>query len=184
MIPAHDIEDVVEDERMGVLFDDLVFTSYAQMTLTTGTVEAPIPDVAFVGQENGLCGAAVAGALFLITGTHTGDVPVRVSLWDEAPDLSEWEEVVEASIVPAGEAAFAGWADDPVVRFDLPAPSYRVRWNAKGLDAGHAQDNTADHPAPDAYELMLWPAPYSADAILRRTAAQAAYWHDEGFTRR
>lgn len=170
---------------MRVLFDGQVFTSYAQMTLTTGMVEPPIPDVAFIGQENGLCGAAVAGALFLVTGTHTGWVPMRVSLWDEAPGLGEWEDVVEASLAPAGEAAFAGWADDPVARFELPASSYRVRWNVRGMDAGHAQSNAdAEHPAPDAYELMLWPAPYSSDAILRRRAAQAAYWHDEGFARR
>ncbi|MDM4763665.1 hypothetical protein QT381_11665 [Galbitalea sp. SE-J8] len=96
---------------MGALFDGLVFTSHAQLTLTTGLVEPPIPDLAFIGQENGLCGATVTGALFLITGTRTGWTPVRVSLWDEAPGLGEWEEVVEASLVPAGEAAFAGWAE-------------------------------------------------------------------------
>lgn len=164
---------------MRVLFDGLVFTSYAQLTLTTGMAETPIPNVAFMDQVNGLCGAAAAGALFLITGTHTGWIPVRISLWNERPGLGDWEEVVEASLTPAGGAAFAGWAENPVARFDLPASSYRVRWNARGMDAGHA----AEHPAPDSYELMLWPAPPSADAILRRTAAQASYWHDAGFTR-
>ncbi|MFE6736021.1 hypothetical protein [Microbacterium sp. NPDC057650] len=168
---------------MQVVFDGSVWTSYAQAALTTGELEPPLPDDAFRGQSNGLCGAAVDGTLFLITGTHTGQVPIRVSLHDEAPDLGDWEEIVEASLLPAsGTAALAGWAENPAVRFAVPEPSYRARWNATGMDAGHQQDvaDEAD-PAPDSYELMLWPAPAAPDAILRRTSAQASYWHDQGF---
>ncbi|GAA3803983.1 hypothetical protein [Cellulomonas soli] len=171
---------------MGVVFDGVVWTSYAQLTVTTDLVGTPSPDEAFVSQVNGLCGAAVAGGLFLITGTHTGQVPVRVSVLDTAPSgLGEWDEVVEVNLRPATRhAALSGWADDPAVRFDLPADSYRVRWCASGMDAGHAQDVADDeHPAPDHYELMLWPEAPAADSIIRRTSAQAAYWHERGFTR-
>lgn len=174
-----------QDRQAGVVFDGLVSTSYAQMTLVTGWVEPPIPNDAFVGQVNGLCGAIVPGALFLVTGTRTGTIPVRIRLLDAAPELGSWEEIVEASLTPAGpQAAFAGWAADPAVRFDLPAPCYRVRWSATGMDAAH--DRVADeaNPALDHFELALWPAPPAPDAILRRTSALAAYWHDQGFTRR
>lgn len=34
------------------------------------------------GQQNGLCGAAVPGALSLVTGLHTGEVPVSVEWHD------------------------------------------------------------------------------------------------------
>lgn len=171
-----------QDRRAAVVFDGLVSTSYAQMTLVTGWVEPPIPNDAFVGQVNGLCGATVPGALFLVTGTHTGLIPVRIRLLDAAPELGSWAEIVEASLAPAGpQAAFAGWAADPAVRFDLPAPCYRVRWSATGMDAAH--DRVADeaNPALDHFELALWPAPPAPDAILRRTSVLAAYWHDQGF---
>lgn len=170
---------------MDLVFDGLVWTSYAQATLTTGGAEPPLPDDAFRGQANGLCGASVAGALFLVTGTHTGRVPVRVLVDDVAPDLGDWEEAVEVSLVPAGpEAALAGWGSDPAVRFSLSADAYRVRWSAAGMDAGRDQDVADDdHPAQDSYELALWPAPVAPDAILRRTSRIAAYWHDDGFRR-
>jgi hypothetical protein len=51
----------------------------------------------FRGQENGLCGAGVPGALFLITGLHTGLVGFTVDVLDVPPPLDNTEEL-EASV--------------------------------------------------------------------------------------
>lgn len=168
---------------MRLLFDDLVFTCYAQMTFQT----APRPldlDRAFHGQANGLCGAGDPGALFLVTGTHTGSIPVRISLWDSEPNLGDWPDIVEVSLVPEGDGGLWPWGENPVVEFPLPSDSYRVRWNGRAMDEGAAApDIELGSPSPDSYELMLWPAPVAADRIVRQGSNQAAYWHDEGFSK-
>jgi hypothetical protein len=56
----------------------------------------------FGGQHNGLCGAAAAGKLWLVTGLHSGRVGFTVEVHDEAPPLDDsWEEIVEASYRPS-----------------------------------------------------------------------------------
>ncbi|WP_156378838.1 hypothetical protein [Microbacterium sp. Root61] len=172
-------------EGMTVVFDGMVWSSYAQMQLTTGETSVSDPREAFVGQTNGLCGAARDGALFLITGLHTGQVRVQVVLADVAPELGDWEEVVEVDFYPNGLfASLSGWASDPSITFPLASVNYRARWCATAMDAGRAQD-TADetNPAPDRYALYLWPAQPTHDTILRRTSEIATYWHDDGFSR-
>jgi hypothetical protein len=169
---------------MSVIFEGLVNTAYMQLYLTTGQVEAPLPDSAFVGQVNGLSGAAIPGALFLVTATHTGEIPVRIVLLDDEPAPGDWEEIVDVSFVPSDRhTAFSGWAENPSATFDLPAASYRVRWSGRGMDAAHDATATGENPALDAYELALWPAAVAPDGIVRRTSAAAGYWHDKGFNR-
>jgi hypothetical protein len=166
---------------MPVVFDGTVWTHYSQLQLTTGAASVQDPRDAFDGQENGLCGASVPGALFMRTGIHTGHVPVRVSTLDTAPELGLWEEIVEASFQPEGpDAVLSGWSGDPAASFQLTAPAYRARWCASGMEEGRRQDVAdEEHPAPDRYALYLWPAPASADAVVRRTSAVAAYWHKD-----
>ena len=51
------------------------------------------------GQANGLCGARSDHRLAMVTGLHTGDVPLRIEWHMEEPRLDpEWEDVVEASL--------------------------------------------------------------------------------------
>jgi hypothetical protein len=167
---------------MSVVFEGLVNTAYAQLYLTTGQAEIPNPDDAFVGQANGLSGATTPGAVFLITATHTGAIPVRIVLLDDEPAPGEWEEIVDVSLVPdRQDASFSGWAGDPSATFELPAGSYRVRWSGRGMDAARDMTATEMEPALDAYELALWPAAIALDRIVRRTSAAAGYWHDGGF---
>jgi len=170
---------------MTVVFDGIVWTAYSQLELVTPGAASIDPRDAFEGQANGLCGANVRGALFLVTGIHTGDVPVQVNVMDAAPGLGGWEEIVEVTFQPEGtEAVLCGWASDPTVSFQLDAPSYRVRWCASGMDEGKAQDVADEtNPAPDRYAVYLWPAPVSGDAVVRRTSEVAAYWHDHGLIR-
>ena len=51
------------------------------------------------GQANGLVGAQVPHQLGMVTGLHTGEVPLVVT-WSEAePELDDsWEDVVEVSV--------------------------------------------------------------------------------------
>lgn len=59
---------------------------------------------AFAGQSGGLCGAAVPGALWMVTGLHTGSVGFTVEVHGEAPPLTPgWEDVVEVSFRPVSE---------------------------------------------------------------------------------
>src|SRR5690348_14914657 len=69
-----------------VLFDDDIHVHYGFIFLST---QDDSPDLMEPrrGQQNGLCGAAVAGVLSLITGLHTGRVRLRVEWLDTEPSL-------------------------------------------------------------------------------------------------
>lgn len=69
---------------MTVLFADDVRVHYGFIFLGQADIDADLMD-ARRGQRNGLCGAAVAGVLSLITGLHTGAVPLVVEWHDRDP---------------------------------------------------------------------------------------------------
>jgi hypothetical protein len=140
--------------------------------------ESPDMLAAPAGQTNGLCGAATPGALSLVTGLHTGAVPLTVELHDSAPSAAvHWEEIVEVSFVTAvAELALATF--DDFVELSLPmSGSFRVRYCASGMDAAHDLTRLRDDPPLDRYLLQLWPAAPADDAIIRQTSAIAAHWH-------
>ncbi|WP_433125091.1 hypothetical protein ACQPWW_21715 [Micromonospora sp. CA-240977] len=85
---------------MRVLFDGQAPVAYGQIYVTSS--ELPDMEEAFAGQVNGLCGAGQSGALFLMTGTHTGRVRFTVEVHDGEPPAAapEWEDVVEVSFLP------------------------------------------------------------------------------------
>jgi hypothetical protein len=131
------------------------------------------------GQANGLVGAQVPHQLGMVTGLHTGEVPLVVT-WDEAapPVDEEWEDVVEVSVdlstpdltIATFESAYgctipqAGW--------------HRARYCVSEMDEGQELDTPEDdETAPDRYLLQLWPAPPEPDAVLREGSEIAAYWH-------
>jgi hypothetical protein len=74
----------------------------------------------FRGQENGLCGAGVPGALFLITGLHTGSVGFTIDVLDAPPLLDDTEEL-EVSVEQM--SLFGGSPE----RINLGSPA-RVKW--------------------------------------------------------
>lgn len=159
-----------------------VRVAYSQFYLTDGwDDEQPLQETAFPGQVNGLCGAGTEFGLELITGLHTGTVPVQVEFLDVEPILeAEWEEAVEVSLwLTQPFVVILGWAGESAHEIPVPAPGrYRVRYCAIGMDAGKEQDTVLeDETAPDRYRLQLWPAPAAPDAILRVTSRIAAYWH-------
>ncbi|MFI1758834.1 hypothetical protein [Streptomyces sp. NPDC020571] len=137
----------------------------------------PVPPDACAGQTNGLCGAAVPGCLFLCTGVSGGRVALTVEVHGAAPPLDDhWEDVVEASfrpltasttVLPCGHGALCEVA--------LPPADHRVRYCGRGLDGGAAAASSA---APvGQYLLQFWPAPPTADRVVRQTSRGAAHRH-------
>jgi len=166
-----------------ILFDGTVCLAYAQMYVTS--TDGPVMEEAFAGQSNGLCGAAVDGALFLMTGTHTGFVRFAVEWHDTEPLPAggEWEEVVEASFTPRrDDVRLLEWDGASTHSLDLgraAGVAHRVRYCASGLarrreDVGGAYADVAE----DRYLLVFWPDPeLRPDAVLRQTDDRAASLH-------
>ena len=161
-------------------FDGEVFVHYGQIYVESGDGFNPDLSEAFAGQSAGLCGGAVSGSLWLITGLHTGMVGFTVEVHDQAPDLDPvWEDVVEVSFRPASvDTKLVQWAGEDAWDLDLPEADYRVRYCAQGMDLAHDDTIVDDEPVLDRYLLQFWPAPPEADRIVRQTAEIASYWHD------
>ncbi|MEU1573998.1 hypothetical protein ABZ519_23120 [Streptomyces collinus] len=137
-------------------------------------------DEAFAGQSAGLCGAATAGALWLHTGLHTGEVGFTVEVHDHAPPLeASWEDVVEVSFRPASaDSALVEWAGEDSWDLGLDETDYRVRYCATGMDRARAADTRmAEEPQLDRYLLQFWPAAPEPDRVLKETSRTAAHWH-------
>lgn len=110
------------------------------------------------------------GIVTVMTGIHTGDVDVTVTLHDTppAPDAGGWQDIVEISAHSvSGDLRVRGIMDDldeelPVLAFNGPG-DYRLRVHARGRD-------TAVDLAPDEvtewYLIQAWPA--SAEPVTVR----------------
>jgi hypothetical protein len=156
------------------------WVAYGQIYVESSDFYADLGEC-FGGQQNGLCGAAIPGKLFLITGLHTGKVGFSVDLYDEAPPIDDsWEEIVEASFKLEGdEVALVGWGGEGRWPLELQPIDYRVRYCGWGMDAGHqAGPPMDDEPPVDRYLLQFWPARPEPDQVVKQTSAQSAYWHD------
>ncbi|GAA1608502.1 hypothetical protein GCM10009804_75310 [Kribbella hippodromi] len=131
------------------------WVSYSQIYVESAEDYSSMEDC-FAGQQNGLCGAASAGKLFLITGLHSGQVDFTVELHDEEPPLDDsWEDVVEASYRPSGPAMLICWpGDNAAWDLDLQQIDYRVRYCAWGMDPRAprrpTRRRTTDRPVPAA----------------------------------
>ncbi|MFB8276557.1 hypothetical protein [Nocardia colli] len=163
--------------------DGEVGVSYSQIYVVSDPGDAsPGMHEAFAGQNSGLCGAAVPGALFLLTGLHTGTVGFTVEVRSQAPALDPaWEDVVEVSFYPLSEESFLmEWAGEDSWELDLrEGLDYRVRYCAQGMDQARQKDvRLDDEPLQDRYLLQFWPAPPEPDRIVRQTSQSAAHSHD------
>lgn len=137
-------------------------------------------DECFMGQRAGLCGAAVPGLLFLLTGMHTGSVPLTVELHETEPSLDAdgWEDIVETSFRTAtGDTELIPWEGEGR-DLGLPLGTYRVRYHCRGMDDAREGARWDDEPVLDEYLLQFWPAPHQRDRIVKETSASAAYWHE------
>ncbi|WP_432885700.1 hypothetical protein ACQPYH_01985 [Kribbella sp. CA-245084] len=156
------------------------WVAYAQIYVESGEEYADLGEC-FAGQRNGLCGAAVPGKLFLITGLHTGRVGFTVELHDTMPSVEyDAEDVVEAPYRPIGDAKLVTWGGSggPWSLELEPQTDYRVRYSAWGMDEGHQAGPPKDgEPLVDRYLLQFWPARPAPDRVVKETSKQAAYWH-------
>ena len=166
------------------MFRGGIWLSYGQMYLESSGLsfeDSGDLDLAFAGQVNGLCGAAVTGRLWLITGMHTGTVPCTVELHDVPPQVgAQWDDVVEASYQPAERPIFLiGCTGTTAADLALePGLEYRVRYCVSGMDAGgEAEPREEDEPEIDRFLLQFWPAPPRPDVVVRQTSEVAVYWH-------
>jgi hypothetical protein len=137
----------------------------------------------FENQVNGLCGTAVPGVIFLITGLHTGRVGLIVEVLESPPPVDHsWEEIVEAPFSVGAEADGEGvrledWNGDRVCSIPLPLGNYRVRYCARNMDAGRDADTIVDEAIIDFYALYFWPDGLSPDAVISQKSRVATYWH-------
>ncbi|MEV6493954.1 hypothetical protein AB0M20_35820, partial [Actinoplanes sp. NPDC051633] len=155
-----------------ILLDTSIFVHYRFLNLHSESADHEAdPGVGMRGQVNGLCGAAVPGALSMVTGTHTGDVHVTIELHEAEPPLGEiWDEVVEVPFAGAADDLVLSAFQDTTEPINLPPGNYRARYCVRGM----AEADTTDEPDEHVL-LQFWP---SADRIVRRTSDFAGYWHD------
>ncbi|UBF26518.1 hypothetical protein K9N68_00450 [Kovacikia minuta CCNUW1] len=166
---------------MARIFDGLLSVHYSQAYVESSDSDGVYLEDAFRGQNNGLCGAALPGALFLITGLHTGDVGFTVDILDApSPPDSIWEEIVEVSFTPGlGEIALTDWNANRVCDIPLLKKNYRVRYCARNMDFGDDVDTILEGESTvDFYSLTFWLADPVPDAVVKRTSRKAAYWHN------
>lgn len=163
---------------MQVLFGGDVHVHYGFISLQPFDSDDPGLPESRGGQSNGLCGAAVPGALLMVTGTHTGNVPVRTELHDAEPPVGDqWEDVVEVSLHVEPEEYWLSAFDWAEPIDSLPEGAHRARWCATGMDEAHDRTRMDGEPEIDRYLLQLWRAPAAPDAVVRQTSEGAAYWH-------
>jgi hypothetical protein len=185
---------------MARVFSGSLPVHYSQAYVLTGEMTNPDFFSAFRGQANGLCGAAVRGALWLTTGLHTGRVGFTVDVLDAAPPLDDaWEEIVEVSFTVPGDdeefeyydeyrgdeieiteryVSLLGWGGSGYCDIPISPGSYRVRYCARGMDIGRRRDTLIDdEDLVDFYSLAFWPAEPEPDCVIKQTSEIAAYWH-------
>jgi hypothetical protein len=167
------------------VFEGPLRVDYSQAYVLEQSENNPDMEDAFRRQTNGLCGAAVPGKLWLITGLHTGNVGFTADIFDTPPVIDDaWEEIVEVSFSVSPYAESIGiveWEGDNNGFHPLPLEpgTYRVRYCGRGMDKGHDADmSPADGTLIDHYNLAFWPAPPADDQIIKQTSQTAAYSHD------
>jgi hypothetical protein len=110
--------------------------------------------------HDGLVYSEMADHLWLNTGTCFGEVPVVINVLDSEPPLAEgWDQVHATTLEVTQSLKIIGGDGEWYGNIDLVPREYLVRYYVSGYDAGMEQDVADEgHPAPDRYELELWPA--------------------------
>jgi hypothetical protein len=115
----------------------------------------------------------------MVTGLHTGQVPLVVTWTETEPAVEDdWEDVVEVSVdLSTPDLTLATF--DNAYGCRVPQDGWhRARYCVTGMDEGQELDTPEEgEAAPDRYLLQLWPAPVSTDVVVRQGSEIAAYWH-------
>ncbi|MER6784180.1 hypothetical protein ABT330_05920 [Streptomyces sp. NPDC000658] len=118
------------------------------------------------------------GVITVLTGIHTGNVDVTVTLHESEPAAGDdnWQECVEISAHSAsGDLMVRGLMDDlddelPLLSFDGPG-DYRLRVHARGRDTAF---DLAPEGVTEWYLIQVWPAPTGPPTVLSRSDAYGA----------
>jgi hypothetical protein len=168
---------------MTQIFDGTISVHYAQAYVFTYRGADFYLEDCFVGQNNGLCGTAFPGVIWLTTGLHTGEVGFTVEVFESPPPLTDdWEEIVEAPFSVGAEADEEGarlnnWDGDRICKIPLPLGNYRVRYCARNMHQASDEDSLYTQPI-DFYELSFWPAELSSDTIIKQKSRKAKRSHE------
>lgn len=165
-----------------VVFDGAIAIDYGQFYFRSSESTGDFAfEEAFVGQTNGLCGAAEPEKLVFITGPNVGDPPLRVVTHTSEPAANdEWDDVVEVSLVLTRPTTYSvvQFTGETVGRpLRLKAGSYRVRYSASGMDEAQAAISDDE----DRYLVQCWPAAAGPDEVVKETSKAAAYWRSYFF---
>ncbi len=162
------------------IFDGRLHVHYGQAYIESPERDYVGLEDSFLGQINGLCGAAWPGKLFLLTGLHTGDVGFTLDVVDASPTIDDiWEEIVEVSFTPSsGKVILFDWDGDQVCDIPLSKEMYCVRYQARDMDHGNEVDTYVEGEPVDFYSLIFWPENPAPDAVVKQSAQVAAYWHN------
>lgn len=161
-------------------FDGQVWVHYGQVYLQDDGPTTPDWDRSFTANPVGIIGV-YGGDAIMITGLHTGHVGFRVVIGasDPGAELAGYEDVVEIDFNPVTAAvSLVEWAgEDAHPLGDLPAGpgNYRLRYHARGMDAGHELDTSEEHDDDpvDSYLLQIWPARPAAPRVIKLTSRLA-----------
>jgi hypothetical protein len=174
---------------MKVFVDGPVMSRYGMAFLVADAVLPYNQELAFAGQENGLLGVGIPNAVMMRFGLHTGDVHFRLAVAAYAPPVDpEWEEVVEVSWSFSGQIGVVFeefMPTEPGRRIPLGSGTYRLRFSAKnyGVQENWVADGKPPEELPEIggsmeyYELLVWPAPWAPDGVVKATQPSAKGWH-------
>ena len=123
------------------------------------------------------------GNVKLLTGLHTGEVFLTVSVTDTdpGPELHSHQDAVELSVyLPNGAPILEEWGGgSPHDLPPLPAGPgwYRLRYHARDADVGLEVETLEEDQGPvDSYLLQIWPEAHSEARILRAESDFARNW--------
>lgn len=169
---------------MKVVFSGLVRLHYGQLyAVSSGCADVTIEE-AFKGQSNGLCGAAVQGALLLMCGSHSATVDLAVTVHDAEPALEAgWEEVVEAPFrFLSDPPELQDWEGSRICQLPITGPGFMVRWAARNFGEADDRDPASQEDVAEAYSLSSWPSAEARERVLLVTSEKAEYWHQHART--
>ncbi len=140
------------------------------------------PEAAFEHQNNGICGAAQTGKLFLVAGTQDGVIEIEVKLHSSEPTVDDtYEEIVEVSIeIGKKQLMLCEWGNETTHNLNINPGTYNVRYSIIGMEKEYNDDSDWESPIPgQRYYLQFWPGQKQKDVIKKCTSETAKYWHKE-----
>lgn len=111
---------------------------------------------------------------FVVIGTHrkfgTTALSVEVADAEPAPPAEDWQHVAEVSLAGEGPLEVLSWPGDvpPRSSHELPTGPVRLRVQWAGLVPGLGEGMDARGRSEEHLALVLWSAPVTPPAVLRR----------------